>query len=191
MNSKHKLPILSPWVARFEHLDLQLGRWFNLCGVRPLICRPFQLVSRLGDGLFWYALLILLPLTLGWAGLLLSLQAALTGLICTWLYLFLKRSTSRLRPCDASTSIEARMPALDKYSFPSGHTLHAVAFTTLLVIALPQSAWLLGCFTGLVALSRLVLGLHYPSDVLAGALLGWLVARLSLALYSPQLLILG
>ena len=77
------------------------------------------------------------------------------------------------------------MPPLDKYSFPSGHTLHAVAFSTLLIAGLPQLAGFLITFTLLVALSRMVLGLHYPSDVLIGALLGWLLARLSLALYVP------
>ena len=77
------------------------------------------------------------------------------------------------------------MPPLDKYSFPSGHTLHAVAFSTLLIASLPQLAGLLVAFTLLVALSRMILGLHYPSDVVIGALLGWLLAKLSLAIYLP------
>ncbi|MDR9469030.1 phosphatase PAP2 family protein [Marinospirillum sp.] len=173
------------WVVKCEHLDLTLGRWLNLCGLLPLICQPFRWISRLGDGLIWYAIMLILPLLLGWSGVLLTLQMALTGLACTWIYLFIKRSTSRRRPCDASDSIEARMPALDKYSFPSGHTLHAVAFSTLLIAGLPQLAGFLITFTLLVALSRMVLGLHYPSDVLIGALLGWLLARLSLAIHVP------
>lgn len=190
MNLKRPLPAYgNRWITKFERLDLYLGQAFNRCGVWPLICQPFRWVSRLGDGVIWYSIFVLLPLVYGWAGLLLTLQLAITGGLCTWIYLLLKRSTSRLRPCDASDHIEARMPPLDKYSFPSGHTLHAVAFTTLLIAALPSFAGLLMGFTLLVALSRLVLGLHYPSDVMAGALLGWLLARLSLAVYFPQALL--
>lgn len=189
MKLKNQSPVAGRnWVARCEHWDFTLGRWLNQCGLAPLICQPFRWVSRLGDGLIWYLVMLLLPLLMGKQGWLLMLQMALTGLACTWIYLLLKRSTSRLRPCDASDAIEARMPPLDQYSFPSGHTLHAVAFTTLLLASLPQLAGILIFFTLLVALSRMILGLHYPSDVLVGALLGWLMARLSLAIYPPGVL---
>jgi undecaprenyl-diphosphatase len=71
------------------------------------------------------------------------------------------------------------MPPLDRYSFPSGHTLHAVMFTALVVPSVPELAIVLIPFTMLVAASRVVLGLHYPSDVLAGAALGGALATLS------------
>jgi undecaprenyl-diphosphatase len=61
---------------------------------------------------------------------------------------------------------------LDHFSFPSGHTLHAVLFTVMLGAHFPALLPLLLVFTPLVALSRMVLGLHYPTDVLAGAFLG-------------------
>ena len=73
-----------------------------------------------------------------------------------------------------------RVAPLDEYSFPSGHTLHAVSFTLIAVHYYPKLAWLLLPFAVLVALSRVVLGLHYPSDVLAGALLGAGLALLAL-----------
>jgi undecaprenyl-diphosphatase len=71
------------------------------------------------------------------------------------------------------------VPPLDQHSFPSGHTLHAVAFSTIAVTEFHTLAWLLVPFTFLVALSRVILGLHYPSDVLAGAIIGALVAGIS------------
>ncbi|MEK7737966.1 MAG: phosphatase PAP2 family protein, partial [Pseudomonadota bacterium] len=69
-----------------------------------------------------------------------------------------------------------------RFSFPSGHTLHAVSFTLVASAAYPVLAPSLWLYTALVALSRPVLGLHYPSDVLAGAAIGALLAQLVLAL---------
>jgi undecaprenyl-diphosphatase len=68
---------------------------------------------------------------------------------------------------------------LDQFSFPSGHTLHSVAFTLVVYYHFPGSVWLLTPFTLLVAISRPLLGLHYPSDVLAGAAIGATIALCS------------
>ena len=73
---------------------------------------------------------------------------------------------------------------LDVFSFPSGHTLHAVAFTIIACAFFPALAWYLLPFTLLVAGSRVVLGLHYPSDVLAGAAIGGVCAWLGLTVAS-------
>jgi undecaprenyl-diphosphatase len=73
---------------------------------------------------------------------------------------------------------------LDKFSFPSGHTLHAVLFSVIALNYYPQLSVILLPFTFMVGLSRVVLGLHYPSDVVAGAMLGSAVAGLSFLLVS-------
>jgi len=105
---------------------------------------------------------------------------AATGLACTLLYKWLKSKTSRPRPFAVESAVHAGVDPLDAFSFPSGHTLHAVAFSAIAVAYYPMLAVLLAPFTVLVALSRVVLGLHYPSDVLAGAALGALIAYASL-----------
>jgi undecaprenyl-diphosphatase len=68
---------------------------------------------------------------------------------------------------------------LDRFSFPSGHTLHAAAFTTVALAYYPMLAWLLVPFAVLVAMSRVILGLHYPSDVFARAAIGLSLAAIS------------
>ena len=74
------------------------------------------------------------------------------------------------------------MPPLDRYSFPSGHTMHAVASYGRPWRIFPALSWTLVPAAGLIALSRVVLGLHYPTDVLAGAAIGALLAASGLAL---------
>jgi undecaprenyl-diphosphatase len=105
-----------------------------------------------------------------------------TGLACTLIYKWLKSKTSRPRPFAIENAVRAGADPLDPFSFPSGHTLHAVAFSIVAIAFYPVLAWLLVPFTLLVAASRVVLGLHYPSDVLAGAALGALTAQVALAL---------
>lgn len=146
-----------------------------------LIGRIFQTISRLGNGIFWYALILVLPLVYGTPALRVSLIMAITGLSCTMLYKLIKLSARRLRPCEAYQALLITELPLDRFSFPSGHTLHAVAFTLVVCWYFPAWAWMLWPFTGLIAVSRLVLGLHYPSDVLAGAAIGAAVALLGVS----------
>lgn len=149
------------WCLRFQQTVHQRG-----------IVRLFAVISRLGDGIFWYVFMGALLLSEGWAAAPVVGKMLLAGAICLGLYKGLKARTTRPRPCARHERIERRVAPLDEYSFPSGHTLHAVAFTLVALHDYPGLAGLLLPFTMLVALSRVVLGLHYPSDVLAGALIG-------------------
>jgi undecaprenyl-diphosphatase len=140
----------------------------------------FSAVSRLGDGLFWYVLMGALVLLDGVDGLKASVHLAATGVLALTVYRKLKRWTRRPRPFASDTRIRAWVAPLDEFSFPSGHTLHAVAFSVVAVAHYPVLAWLLAPFTASVAASRVVLGLHYPSDVLAATGIGVLLAGVSL-----------
>jgi undecaprenyl-diphosphatase len=141
----------------------------------------FRIVSRLGDGVFWYSLMLAMLATGGMAAVGPFARMAGTGLACTLIYKWLKSKTSRPRPFAVENAVRAGADPLDPFSFPSGHTLHAVAFSIVAIAYYPMLAWLLVPFTLLVAASRVVLGLHYPSDVLAGAALGALIATAGLA----------
>lgn len=140
----------------------------------------FGAISRLGDGGFWYALMALLVLADGRAGLLASLHLAATGAGALLAYKLLKRWTRRPRPFASDVRIRAWVAPLDEFSFPSGHTLHAVTFTLVALAHYPLLAWILVPFAATVAVSRVVLGLHYPSDVLAATGLGTGLAAVSL-----------
>ncbi|MGH8135077.1 MAG: phosphatase PAP2 family protein [Steroidobacteraceae bacterium] len=163
-------------------VELPLCRALNRWGATALVQGFFSAVSRLGDGVFWYALMLALPLADGRQGALVSAQLAATGLVSLAIYRLLKRTIRRPRPYASHQGIIARIPPLDQFSFPSGHTLHAVAFTIVTCAWYPALALILVPFTLLVALSRVVLGLHYPSDVAAAVAIGCLLATGSLVI---------
>jgi undecaprenyl-diphosphatase len=141
-----------------------------------------RLASRLGDGLFWYALMLALLAAYGWRALPAVLHMIVAGLAGTLAYKWLKGATERPRPYQVCPAICCLTAPLDRFSFPSGHTLHAVVFSLVVTAYYPALSWLVWPFTALVAASRLVLGLHYMSDVLVGALLGGTIAVLTFAL---------
>ena len=160
--------------------EVRLCKRANDWGARRAIARFFGIVSRLGDGVFWYTLMLAVAACGGAKGLFVALQMALTGLAAAGMYRTLKRWTRRPRPFRTHHDIVPRVLPLDEFSFPSGHTLHAVTFTIVALVHFPLLAPLLVPFTMLVAASRVVLGLHYPSDVLAATLIGCALATTSL-----------
>ncbi len=140
----------------------------------------FRLISRLGDGVFWYTLMLGILITQGQSGVLPASHMALAGLTGTMVYKWLKGKTLRPRPYEVHQDIWLTGRPLDRFSFPSGHTLHAVAFCSVALFYYPILAGLLIPFTMMVGMSRVVLGLHYPSDVLAGSLIGGTIAFVSI-----------
>ncbi|MDR3387083.1 MAG: phosphatase PAP2 family protein [Rudaea sp.] len=159
-----------------SRLCLRCNRWV----ARRTMSWFFGTISRLGNGIFWYALMLAIALIGGPTGPIAALHMAITGLIAAALYRLLKRWTRRPRPYRAHSQIIAHVPPLDEFSFPSGHTLHAVCFTIVALAYFPLLAPLLVPFALLVAVSRVVLGLHYPSDVLAAIVIGCALAGSSL-----------
>ena len=144
----------------------------------------FALVSKLGDGWVWFALMAMLPLWYGRSAVVVSLAMLVTGAVATGIYKLIKQATHRPRPCETTPGLLLTVMPLDRFSFPSGHTLHAVCFSIISGSAYPGWWWVLAPFTVLVALSRLVLGLHYLSDVIMGAVIGGSLATATVLLAS-------
>jgi undecaprenyl-diphosphatase len=167
------------WAAR----DLSWAQWLHRAARYDSLVRVLVVVSRLGDGLFWYVLIAALALLGGTQERDVAMQMIVAGALNLPLYFWLKRSIGRPRPFDRCPDIRACARALDQFSFPSGHTLHAFAFLTICTWYFPVAAFALVPMVVLIAVSRVALGLHYPSDVAAGAVLGTTVAAGVLALY--------
>lgn len=174
---------MPPWLdagrLRGAELDLRGAQALHRAAARPLLPRVLALCSRLADGPLWVALMPVLALA-GETHLALLMLAL--GAINLALYYALKHGTRRQRPFERCADIRACLKVPDAFSFPSGHTLHAFAFALLLSAFHPALAPLLWGFAVLVGLARIVLGLHFPSDVLMGALIGTATAGLVLAM---------
>jgi undecaprenyl-diphosphatase len=168
-------------VARWADRDLRWAQALHRIAGWPLVVITLALASRLGDGLVWYTTMIVLPLVGGPTGSACALQMLGVGALNLALYRAIKQRVGRPRPFVACPGIRACTRTLDAYSFPSGHTLHAVSFSIVLCFHYPVAACVAVPFALLVAASRLVLGLHYPSDVAVGAAMGTATAILVLA----------
>ena len=157
------------FVKRRDHrLMVALSDWSPPAWVRLWMTSS----SRAGDGWLWAALAI--PIL--WLGghrryeamWVLSL-AVLAGIL---LFLILKRLVDRERPCSIAPIQWKDLVPPDRFSFPSGHSITAFAVTVPLSIFYPSyMLWLLFCAVS-VALSRVVLGLHFLSDVVVGSAMG-------------------
>jgi undecaprenyl-diphosphatase len=175
-------PDRSSYVRALITLDVAATERANRAVARPGVCALFRAISRLGDGVLWYSMMALALAVHGTGAVVPVAHMLVVGAVGLALYRLLKRSTARPRPYQVHSAIRCAADPLDPFSFPSGHTLHAVAFATLFAWYYPLTAPYVLAFAALVAASRLVLGLHYPSDVLAGAAIGASLAAGSLAL---------
>jgi undecaprenyl-diphosphatase len=175
-------------MSRLDAALARIQRWDELLCVRvnrgarhrPVVLF-FRALSWLGDGIFWYALMLALLVADARGAALPVLHMAFVGAVCVCCYKMVKRSTVRHRPFEANPLVLAGAAVLDRFSFPSGHTLHAVGFSLVACSYYPGLELVLWPFTLLTAVSRVALGLHYPSDVLAGGALGALIAGASFA----------
>jgi undecaprenyl-diphosphatase len=131
--------------------------------------------SRAGDGGLWVALGLIL-LTFGGARRYEALETGVISAAIGWIVFFLvKRVTGRERPCVKEAHCWSTLLPPDRFSFPSGHTI--MAFAVAVPIGLSYPDLLIGlifCAMSIGA-SRVVLGLHYFSDVLAGIVIGCVI----------------
>jgi undecaprenyl-diphosphatase len=174
-----RMILMTRWLRHIHQYDLRMLLWFMHARHRQLWVAAARAISRSGDG----PLQVLLPGLL-WLldrshGTALIAATALAFAIERPLYWVLKNSFQRRRPPEAIPCFRSVITAADRFSFPSGHTAAAFLLATLTAqyydaLALPLYLW-----SSAVGVSRVVLGVHFPSDIVAGALLGGGIAWLT------------
>lgn len=159
--------------------DEALFHWvFNLTSNRD--CRWIKWLSKTGDGQLYLLLGVLLWWLEPQQGPLFLYSGLLAYMLEIPIYLLLKQSLKRQRPCDHISDLNAHIVPSDKFSLPSGHTAAAFLMASLIAYFYPNLsvfAYLWACGIGG---SRVLLGVHYPGDILAGALLGLGISVISL-----------
>jgi undecaprenyl-diphosphatase len=135
--------------------------------------------TRLGDGWLWLLTAALL-LTSGHRGLRVLGAGAVAAALANALLVVVKRRVRRPRPCERATASAFDVRPLawfpsDRFSFPSGHALNSFALGSVIALSFPLLALPVLAIAASVAASRVVLGLHWLSDVLAGAVVGLLI----------------
>lgn len=105
-------------------------------------------------------------------GILLLFSLAITAVIANFI---LKPLFTRIRPIDF-LSLESLIQRPEDFSFPSGHTAAAFSAATIFYAINPKAGFVMFLFAILMGFSRLYLAVHYPSDIIAGAVLGIIVS---------------
>jgi undecaprenyl-diphosphatase len=140
----------------------------RICWVKNL----FIIASRLGDGSLWVMTAIWL-LFAGDFRTRLSVLTTMVALIFSVLiFMAVKKLCGRPRPFESWQNLTCLMPPPDKFSFPSGHTMTAFAAWSALSIDIPELCIPYLLAVAIIGISRVFLGLHYPTDVLVGAIMG-------------------
>jgi undecaprenyl-diphosphatase len=150
-------------------------RWFRILMI---------VATRGGDGWLWYPLGLILAAFGGdhrFAAIGAGASAAVAGV---FLFRALKHASRRKRPCEIEPHCWAKILPPDRYSFPSGHSITAFAVAMSIGLFYPE---LQGCLLGaalLIAGSRIILGMHFLSDVLAGSAIGVLLGAISFHIFA-------
>ena len=132
----------------------------------------FRIVTLLGEGgIFWIAVAVILLFFIKTrrSGICIGASLLIGVIVGNGI---IKNVVARPRPYDAIAGIESVVSHLSDYSFPSGHSL--CCFEAATALAMNRTKWAIPAYVGavLVAVSRLFLFVHYPTDVICGALLG-------------------
>lgn len=155
-------------------IDLSIFYFFNHTISLPILDRFFSIITNVNNWFIAYVILLSISWTKGGQKgkiavigvLLLILVADQTG------YRILKEFFARPRPCHFLTDVITPNGCTGTYSFPSNHALNNFAAAMFFYKLFPKLKWVLFITASLISISRVYLGLHYPSDILGGAIIG-------------------
>ena len=164
------------WIKEWDaNILLWIQEHCRMEGLNELVI----FITHLGDaGILWIALGFIL---LAYRKTRRTGVCTLSALVISFLVnnVFLKNVIARQRPYEAIESLNRIIEAQSDYSFPSGHTANSIVAATVIFLMLPKKySWTFLLLAILISISRLYVGVHYPTDVICGMLTGVIIACL-------------
>lgn len=155
-------------------IDLSIFYFFNHALSAGFLDKFFSILTSVNN---WYiAYVILLGISFFKGGR--KGKLAVAGIILLIVisdqlgYRVLKEFFQRPRPCDVLGDVITPLGCSGTFSFPSNHALNNFAAAFFFYLLFPKLKWILFTTAALVSISRVYLGLHYPSDIIGGAVIG-------------------
>jgi undecaprenyl-diphosphatase len=174
---------MNAFLERVHHWDTLAFLWVHVTKKFPYR-RSIRFISHTGDGYVYFLIALCILFfepehgsQFFWCGII-----AYTFDVS--LYLLLKNWIKRDRPAVKIESYTPWITPSDKFSFPSGHTAAAFLFAFLVLTFYPVFAPLCFVWASMIAISRVLLGVHFPTDLIAGGILGSGCAYWGIYLYS-------
>lgn len=172
------------WLTK---IDGNILLWIQEHLRNDILTPVMQLLSRVADnGLIWLVIAVIL---LSFSKTRRTGVAVILSMAGNFLVLniVLKNLVERIRPYEVVEGLTRLVPAEKSFSFPSGHAGHAFAAAVVLFCMLPRKYGIPALVLAiLIAFSRLYVGVHYPTDVLAGALVGTVMALLTVTIMKKK-----
>jgi undecaprenyl-diphosphatase len=166
-------------IQRFLRFDRDAVTWICLRRHRA-VDLLMTVVTHLGDGFLWWGMGIIVAF-FSPQGFVIIRQLAIAYALELGTYRLIKSRVSRRRPFMSLPLVTGLIVPPDEFSFPSGHTAAAFVMTIVMGLAYPMAFFPLLFLSLMIGMSRVYLGVHYPSDVIAGAVLGVAAGLLGIA----------
>lgn len=168
----------------FKHFDTSFFLWIHSKSMVNDYSKIIRLISKTGDGWLYTILTLLLVLYNPAKYSVFFTITAFAYFLELSMQFLLKKKFKRNRPQNHILSFTAKINPVGEFSFPSGHTASAFVMATILSVYFPVLTPLFLFWALMIGISRILLGVHFPGDILAGIFLGVVSATTSLALFS-------
>ena len=168
-----------------QNIDLLLFQLFNLTLANPLFDKLMPFVTQQQNWNLVYIILLVWRLWKGGRNGRVAFVLLIVTIICADQLSsnFIKSLVARPRPCHNLTMIRLLVDCGSGFSFPSSHAVNNFAAAAILSYFYKEFKVVLFSIASVVAFSRVYVGVHYPVDIIAGAIIGFFVANVLLFAY--------
>ena len=159
------------------NLDTQLFYFFNSTIANPVFDFIMPIITEQDNWyLIYLAIALFLIIKYKKKGLIILLALLVTVGISDYISSsIIKEAVGRLRPCNSLQYVHLLVPCGPGKSFPSSHAVNNFALATVFTYYFKKYAWVFYTIAGLIAFSRISVGVHYPLDVIGGSLIGAII----------------